>query len=96
MNTAEIHITPADSSAPKPSLYQRLIAAGVPVSNYYSDLYFPANLKTRQILNDCQDDGVVLSRPTTFHNQVEGGIWYDAPFQFEPYWQAQQAKAVAA
>lgn len=76
----------------KPSLYQRLIAAGVPTSNWQSDLYFPVGIKTREIIEQCLDDGVLSSRPTTFINRVEGGYWYDAAFMFDPFWEKREAK----
>lgn len=64
------------------SLYTDLIEAGQPVSNHYSDLYTPVNEVTRALIkrHRCVAD--------TFINRVEGGIWFDVPFAFEPYWES--------
>lgn len=67
----------------KESLYAECVRLGVPVRNHYSDLYIPVNELTREILSrhpECRHSG--------FTNQVEGGLWYDCPFQFLPYWES--------
>lgn len=63
------------------SLYTDLIDAGVPVSNWQSDLYCPVNNITRALI---KKHGI---KATVFKNRVEGGFWYDAPFCFDPYWE---------
>jgi hypothetical protein len=63
------------------SLYTDLIEAGVPVSNHYSDLYCPVNETTRTLL---KKHAVTA---TTFTNQVEGGLWYDVPCMYDPFWE---------
>lgn len=65
------------------SLYTELVENNVPVSNHYSDLYFPKNDKTTAILAKYSTQ---KSNATRFINQVEGGVWYDVPFAFDPYW----------
>jgi hypothetical protein len=64
------------------SLYTDCLAAGIPWANHYSDLYIPATAQTRELLNK---RGLTA---TTFINQVEGGIWLDVPFAYDPYWQS--------
>ncbi len=64
------------------SLYTDLIEAGQPVSNWQSDLYTPVNATTRALL---KKHGITTA--TTFKNRVEGGIWYDVPFMFDPFWE---------
>lgn len=76
----------------KQSLYQRLVAAGVPTSNWQSDLYFPVTEETQRIIRESIADGVIRSKPTTFKNQVEGGFWYEAAFLFDPFWETREAK----
>jgi hypothetical protein len=66
------------------SLYQELIAAGVEVSNHFSDLYCPVNETTKPILARS-----TLTR-STFVNQAPphvGELWYDVPFAYEPFWE---------
>jgi hypothetical protein len=63
------------------TLYTDLIEAGQPVSNWQSDLYCPVNSATRELLNKHQ------LKATVFKNRVEGGLWYDVPFQFDPFWE---------
>lgn len=76
----------------KPTLYQRLVAAGVPVSNWQSDLYFKAGPIAERILREARADGVYTGHPTMFINQVEGGYWYDAFGQFDPFWEKREAQ----
>lgn len=64
------------------SLYTDLIEAGQPVSNHYSDLYCPVNEVTRGLLAKHN-----ITTATIFKNQVEGGLWHDVPFQYEPFWE---------
>lgn len=66
------------------SLYTDLIAAGQPVSNWQSDLYCPVNDVTRALI---KKHGLKAS---AFNNRVEGGLWFDVPFQFDPFWESRQ------
>jgi hypothetical protein len=68
------------------TIYQDAKAAGIPIANHYSDLYLKNCEETRQLLKKHGQ------RARTFVNQVEGGIWVDVPFAFDPYWEAKQAK----
>lgn len=72
------------------SIYADCVRLGVPVQNHASDLYIPVNDATRLLL---KAHGLTA---TTFTNQVEGGLWYDVPFAFDPYWEAKQAKGGVA
>lgn len=74
------------------TLYQRLVAAGVPTSNWQSDLYFKAGPAADRVLREARAAGVYTSNPTLFINRVEGGYWYEAPFMFDPYWEKRNAK----
>lgn len=64
------------------SLYQDCVQRGIPVQSHASDLYIPVTEETRALL---KTHGKTA---TTFTNQVEGGLWYDVPFAFEPWWEA--------
>lgn len=69
------------------SLYTDLIEAGQPVSNHESDLYCPVNDTTRALI---KKHGITTA--TTFRNQVEGGLWFDVPFMFDPFWERRGPK----
>ena len=69
-----------------PSLYERLTAAGIETSNWQSDLYFPANQQTAQIIKDTRADGHTLNI-SRFSSQVDNRPMYEAAFQFDPFWQ---------
>ena len=62
------------------SLYEECVKRGIPCHNHYSDLYIPLTHETGQLLAHYRLKGQV------FVNQVEGGLWYDVAFQFNPYW----------
>jgi hypothetical protein len=64
------------------SIYQELKAAGVPLASHESNLYAKATPEARKILQGYEFKNNV----TAFINQVEGGIWFDIPFAYEPFW----------
>jgi hypothetical protein len=63
------------------SLYAECVARGIPVSSHESDLYIPVTMETRGL---CEQFG---HKPSTFVNQAVGGLWFDVPFAFEPWWE---------
>jgi len=65
------------------TLYEALIEAGVECSNYYSDLHFPANDKSKEVLKKFPN----VYR-TMFTSNITKELMYEAPFAFDPYWQA--------
>jgi hypothetical protein len=68
------------------SLYEELVAAGFPLSNHFSDLYFPDTPQTRAILDR---HPVQKTNATNFVNQAplnKGQLWIDVPFAFDPWW----------
>jgi hypothetical protein len=69
------------------SLYQRLTDAGVTVSNWQSDLYFPVTEQTRAIVAQCLADGELKSKPSVFKSNDSGLPTFEAPFMFDPFWQ---------
>jgi len=68
------------------TIYQKMKAAGVPIRSHYSDLYVPVNPTTRAIL---RESGRYCE---TFTNQVEGGLWFDVPMAFDPYWESREVR----
>lgn len=67
----------------QPSLFEDIIAEGIQHNNHYSDLYIPDNTQTRKILERHPDQKKVSA---AFVNQVEGGLWIDIPFAYDPFW----------
>jgi hypothetical protein len=64
------------------SLYTDLLNAGVPVSNWQSDLYFPITPKTRAILAKYPKQ-----YRSTFTSNIDGSRMYECPFAFDPFWE---------
>ena len=65
------------------SLYTDLIAAGVSISHWQSDLYAPVNDTVKEILKRHPGQA-----KTVFKNQIDGSLWYEFPFQYNPFWEA--------
>ena len=65
------------------ALYQDLIEANIECSNWQSDLYFPVSEQSRNILAKYP---VQKASATTFKSNIDGKLWYDVPFAFEPFW----------
>ncbi len=63
-------------------LYQLLMDAGVPVENHESDLYFPVTPETQEIVDNYGGKNI-----TTFTDDIDGELWFDAPFSFTPFWE---------
>lgn len=70
---------------PSMTLYDAIKAAGIAIAAHESDLYFPVTEQSTAILKQYP---LKHSNATKFTNQVEGGIWYDVPFAYDPYWDA--------
>jgi len=71
------------------SLYQALVAAGVEVSNRYSDLYFPINQQTAEILATFPKEMAIA---TKFVSDDTKERMYEVPFSFDPYWEKKLEK----
>lgn len=63
------------------SLYTDLVEAGIEVSNWQSDLYFPVCPVATEILakypKQCR---------SRFKSDADGRSMYEAPFAYDPYW----------
>lgn len=70
-----------------PTLYERLTAAGIETSHWQSDLYFPANKQTAEIIRQTRADGhaITISR---FNSNIDKRPMYEAAFQYAPFWQS--------
>lgn len=63
------------------SIYEKCVLFEVEIRHHESDLYIPVNELTRALVESYEFKGSV----DTFENQIEGGVWYDIPFAFDPY-----------
>jgi hypothetical protein len=73
----------------KPTLFEAIKNAGIPYSNHESDLYVPANEQTKAILIQYP---LEYGNRQAFTNCVEGGIWWDIPFAYQPFWDRLEAQ----
>lgn len=67
------------------SIYQQLKDAGIPIDNHESDLYCLKTPESAAIVRAWEHAGIV----TTFISQIDGKVWYDLPFAYEPFWYSQ-------
>ena len=63
-------------------LYDECVARKIPCHGHATDLYIPVTEETTALLAHF---GLTA---TVFANQVEGGRWYDVPFEYLPGWMA--------
>jgi hypothetical protein len=62
------------------SVYLKLKKAGIKTDHHESDLYCEANQLSIKIL---KDHGIKFK---TFVDNIEGKIWLDIPFMYDPFW----------
>ncbi len=65
------------------SLYQDIVAAGIPHNSHESDLYFKKTDQSMEILKkypECEKSA------RSFVNRLNKEVWIDTPFAFEPWW----------
>ena len=67
------------------SLHRQLLAAGVDLDHHESDLYAMVTPESRRIVEESGHSS------TMFTSEVDGKLWYDLPFAFEPFWRAKMA-----
>ena len=67
------------------TVYEQMIEANIPTDHRESDLYVKATPEARAILTA---SGRSFS---PFINHVEGEIWYDVPFAYDPFWDNRSA-----
>lgn len=64
------------------TLYQELKAAGCEIDNHESDLYFRATKEAEAIMRKHPCNA------RRFVSQIDGALWWEAPFMFDPFWEA--------
>lgn len=68
------------------NIYDACKAAHVEIDNHESDLYIPVNELTQSLVEQYPHKEIV----TKFVSQIDGKLWYDVPFAYEPYWEAKR------
>lgn len=67
------------------TLYERLVAAGVPIDHHESDLYFKATTEGLAILKEFPE---FAKNARGFTNNADGLRWIDVAFCYDPWWKA--------
>lgn len=62
------------------SLYTDLVEAKIEIGNWQSDLHVKYCPEAIALI---RKHGL---RGETFQSKIDGSIWVDIPFQYEPYW----------
>lgn len=64
------------------SIYEKCVELGVEVCSHASDLHVPVNEVTRELMKSF--DGPY----STFTSNIDGALWYDVFFAYDPFWKA--------
>lgn len=64
------------------SIYEEMRRAGVELSSHESDLYARVCDESRHIVENYEFRESVQ----IFSSQIDGMLWYDIPFAFDPFW----------
>lgn len=65
------------------SIYEVCKKNGVEVASHGSDLYIPVTVFTQRLVDNYQFKGAVK----TFTSQIDGKLWFDIPFAYDPFWE---------
>lgn len=65
-------------------IYERAKELGIEIGSHESDLYLPVNDQTRELVKEHRANGGSAS---TFINNIDGKLWYDIPFHYDPWWE---------
>ena len=76
-----------------PSLFSRIVAAGIRYDSHESDLYLPDTPEVRAIMADFP---LERGNARPFRSLVDDSPWLDVPFVFMPYWEAKAATNLPA
>lgn len=63
-------------------LYNAAKEMGIEIDHHESDLYLPVNAKTRGLVAKHK----FKTNVETFISQIDGKLWYDIPFAYQPFW----------
>lgn len=65
------------------TLFQKVVAAGLEFDSHESDLYIKNSTAAHTILEEFP---LNKKNTRTFQSKVDGGLWLDVPFAYEPFW----------
>ena len=69
------------------TLYQELVIAGCEIDKHESDLYVKECEKAMSIiLRHFFCAGSTMKMPIKFVSNIDGGVWWDIPFAYDPFW----------
>lgn len=71
-----------EGDEPMDTLYDKLVAAGVPLDHHESDLYAKVTDASRALI------AAHTKGPLVFRSAVDGELWFDIPFAYMPWWRA--------
>ena len=69
----------------KRSIYEEMKALGIPIGNHYSDLYVLATPESEAVLKRHKEHSYSM-----FKSRIDGEMYFDIPFAYEPYWEKRQ------
>jgi hypothetical protein len=64
------------------SIYTELLEKGVALDHHATDLYAKVTPASRAIVEAYE----FRNNVKTFTSQIDGELWYDIPFAYEPEW----------
>jgi hypothetical protein len=70
------------------TIYQDVLALGVPIDHHVSDLYFQITPESQAALRRYVVQAVANGLPSryTIFNDGFGRAWAEVPFAYDPYW----------
>lgn len=63
------------------SIYTEAVKLGVPLDNHESDLYMLVTIESSELLKLYPYKNNV----TTFISNIDGDLWFDIPFAYDPH-----------
>lgn len=71
------------------TLYEQAREAGIPCDHHGSDLYVQDCEEARELLEKWR---ALHHSPKLFRSQVDGKMWWDVPFAYDPHWSRRVSK----
>ncbi len=63
------------------TIYEEVKKANLKTDHHCSDLYIPVNDVSKAIIDNYKNK----SNVTTFTDNIDGELWYDIPFAYDPF-----------
>ena len=68
------------------TVYEQVLNRGVEHDHHASDLYLKDGKQARQIIEGWE----FAENATMFRSQIDGSLWWDLPFAYDPWWAAKR------